>query len=157
MGQYYMICNLDKQQYLHPHHCGDGLKLLEFGCSMNGTMTCLAVLLASGNNRGGGDLRSDRPIIGSWAGDRIVVAGDYADAELFGLTGQDEDGDVMNAYGHADLPEWTDVSPQAMAAICDDSYIRDGIVKLLAESEPQRHIMTVPADVLADAASKAKD
>jgi len=83
MGQYYYIVNLDKKQYLHPHKFGDGLKLLEFGCSQDSTMTGLAVLLADGNNRGRGDLRSDNPIIGSWAGDRIVVAGDYADAWKF--------------------------------------------------------------------------
>lgn len=79
MGQYYLVVNLDKQQYLHPHRMGDGLKLMEFGSSADGTMMGLAVLLADGNGRGGGDLRSDHPIIGTWAGDRIVIAGDYAD------------------------------------------------------------------------------
>ena len=79
MGQYYLIVNVDKGEYLNPHRFGDGLKLLEFGPSGSGTMTGLAVLLADGNGRGGGDLGSDHPIIGSWAGNRIVVAGDYAD------------------------------------------------------------------------------
>lgn len=79
MGQYYMIVNLDKEQYLHPHAFGDGLKLMEFGSNGRGTMLALAVLLARGNGRGGGDLHSNNRIIGSWAGDRIVVTGDYAD------------------------------------------------------------------------------
>jgi hypothetical protein len=79
MGQYYHVVNLDKREYLHPHRMGDGLKLLEFGSSGDGTMLGLAVLLADGNGRGGGDLHSEHPIIGSWAGDRIVIAGDYAD------------------------------------------------------------------------------
>ena len=35
---------------------GDGLKLLEFASSSCATMTALAILLADGNNRGGGDL-----------------------------------------------------------------------------------------------------
>jgi len=80
MGQYYMIVNLDKRQYIHPHRFGDGLKLLEFGYGGN-TMCALAVLLSDGNGRGGGDLDNaeDHEIVGSWAGDRIVVAGDYAD------------------------------------------------------------------------------
>lgn len=82
MGQYYKIVNLDKGQYLKPHKFNDGAKLLEFGDG-GLTMTALAVLLADGNNRGGGDLRSDNPVIGSWAGDRIVIAGDYADPEKF--------------------------------------------------------------------------
>lgn len=83
MGQYYMIVNVDKGQYLDPHKFGDGLKLMEFGNSACGTLTGLTVLLADGNNRGGGDLRTDDLIVGSWAGDCIVVAGDYADGGKF--------------------------------------------------------------------------
>ena len=79
MGQYYLIVNIDKRQYLNPHKCGDGLKLLEFASGSCGTLAALAILLADGNGRGGGDLHSDNPVIGSWAGDRIAIAGDYAD------------------------------------------------------------------------------
>lgn len=59
-------------------------------------MTALALLLSSGNGRGGGDLivhddddwtLESRPprveLVGSWAGDRIVISGDYADDGLF--------------------------------------------------------------------------
>lgn len=83
MGQYYIAVNLDKREFIKPHDFGDGAKLLEFACSTEGMMMALAVLLADGNNRGGGDLRSDDPIVGSWAGDRIVIAGDYADKGKF--------------------------------------------------------------------------
>lgn len=83
MGQYYYIVNLDKKEFLHPHKFDDGLKLMEFGQSASGTLLGLTILLADGNNRGGGDIRSDDPLIGSWAGDRIVIAGDYADGGKF--------------------------------------------------------------------------
>jgi hypothetical protein len=83
MGQYYMVVNLDKKQYIRPHAFDDGAKLLEFGCSAGSTMTALALLLSSGNGRGGGDHPSSAPPIGSWAGDRIVVAGDCGDKSLF--------------------------------------------------------------------------
>jgi hypothetical protein len=83
MGQYYAVVNLDKKEYIFPHRFCDGLKLLEFGCSASGTMTGLALLLADGNGRGGGDIRSDSTLIGSWAGDRIVITGDYADEGKF--------------------------------------------------------------------------
>ncbi len=116
MGQYYLIVNLDKKQYLHPHKCGDGLKLLEFCCSANGTLTALAILLADGNNRGGGDLRSNHPIIGSWAGDRIVIAGDYADEGKF------TPDPARNLYGVAH-DEYQDISRQALRAMADDSYL----------------------------------
>ena len=79
MGQAYIIVNETKKQYIHPHRFGDGYKLCEFGSSSRGTMFALAVLLARGNGRGGGDLRSDDPIVGSWAGDAIVVLGEYTD------------------------------------------------------------------------------
>lgn len=95
MGQYYKIVNLDKKQYLHPHDFGDGLKLCEFGSSGMGTMFALAALLSNGNGRGGGDISSNDSLIGSWAGDRIVVIGDYADPGQFGI-----DSDV-NLYNYS--------------------------------------------------------
>lgn len=83
MGQYHLPCNLDKREYLHPHELGDGLKLMEFGCSGDGTMTALALLLAASNGRGGGDFRGDDPksLVGSWAGNRIAIIGDYYEAD----------------------------------------------------------------------------
>jgi len=96
MGQYYKQINLDKEQYLNAHALGDGLKLLEFGLSSYGVMTAMAILLSDGNGRGGGDLHlPDRTpenekllsladeIVGSWAGNRIVIAGDYGDSKKF--------------------------------------------------------------------------
>lgn len=83
MGQYYYVVNVTKKQYLHPHKFGEGIKLLEFSQSAGGTMTALAALLADGNGRGGGDIGSSDPLVGSWAGDTIVIAGDYADEGKF--------------------------------------------------------------------------
>ena len=65
MGQYYVLANLDKSEYLMPWDFEDGAKLLEFGNSDGGTMTAVTILLADGNGRGGGDLRSEHPIVGS--------------------------------------------------------------------------------------------
>jgi hypothetical protein len=87
MGQYYRCFNLTKKEYIDPLSMGDGDKLLEFGTSCFGTMTGLAVLLADGNDRSGGDLLDPDPvsekIIGSWAGDNIVIAGNHADNGKF--------------------------------------------------------------------------
>ena len=88
MGQYYYVANLDKKQFLCPHKFNDGAKLMEFAHSTQGTLLAMSVLLADGNGRGGGDLdlepRQDkRKLIGSWAGDRIIIAGDYADPHNF--------------------------------------------------------------------------
>ena len=84
MVQYYVIANLDKREFLHPDAFGPGQRLMEFACDRNGVMMGLAILLASSNGMGGGDLRiqGNSPFVhipGRWAGDRIVVAGDYDD------------------------------------------------------------------------------
>jgi hypothetical protein len=124
MGQYYKIVNLDRQEYLNPWEFGDGQKLMEFGCSGGGAMAGLAILLANSNGRGGGDLRSDNPIIGSWAGDRIVIAGDYA-----------EIGDACEAYvkkniydlcsdnAGDDHPKMKNISADVINALMDDPYL----------------------------------
>jgi len=111
MGQYYLICNLDKRQTLCPSVFGDGPKLMEFACSSDGVLLGLSVLTSNGNQQGkdlalpyntfidnypnkygsfteayaaGWRPRDRMPspqfdIVGSWAGDRIVTAGDYGD------------------------------------------------------------------------------
>jgi hypothetical protein len=142
MGQYYKIVNLDKKEYIRPWDCGDGAKLMEFGLSAQGAMSCLAILLADGNNRGGGDLRSDNLIIGSWAGDRIVVTGDYADDGHFvpegaTITRINDEGETevfrreeFNLYTWADEENgFKNISIEAMRALCDDSYVRQSIEK----------------------------
>ena len=53
MGQYHIIVNLDKKEYLHPHNFNDGLKFLEFVNS--GTTLAMCVLMAHSNGLGGGD------------------------------------------------------------------------------------------------------
>ena len=118
MGQYYLIVNIDKKQFIHPHKFGDGLKLLEFGANGDGTMTGLAILLADGNNRGGGDLRSDNQVIGSWAGDRIVITGDYADK------GQFVADETTNLYAYAH-EHFTDISEYVITAMCDNEGLKE--------------------------------
>lgn len=83
LWQHHLIVNLDKRQYLEPHDFGDQATLTGFGNEAQGTLAALAVLLARDNGFGAGDLQlpdemSDRDLIGSWAGDRIAIVGDFA-------------------------------------------------------------------------------
>jgi hypothetical protein len=71
-----LICNLTKRQYLNPEVFGEEPRLKAIAESWQGSMTGLTVLLADGNNRGGGDLRVDHALIGSWAGDEIAILDD---------------------------------------------------------------------------------
>ena len=115
MGQYYKIVNIKKKQYITPHTFGDGSKLMEFSMSANGVLAGLAILLADGNGRGGGDLHSENDIVGSWAGDNIVVAGDYADAGKFV---KEPDQTLYELAGS----EGEDISIKVLNALFDDSY-----------------------------------
>ena len=79
MGQYHKLYNLDKKEYVHGRRIGNGLKLLEQIGHERSTSTALFLLIANSNGRGGGDAKP-HPMIGRWAGDRILVQGDYAEA-----------------------------------------------------------------------------
>jgi hypothetical protein len=120
MGQYHYVINQDKREFLHPHKFNDGLKLLEFSSGGLTTMA-LASLLATSNGRGGGDLHADHPLIGSWAGDRIVIVGDYYQAN--DVAGTD------NPWMEPDeLSEpWTDISDAALDMLRGDEWIASRI------------------------------
>jgi hypothetical protein len=141
MGQYYYVVNIDKKEFLHPHKFGDGLKLLEFGCSRDGTLTALAILLSQGNGRGGGDLNADDDLIGSWAGDRIVIAGDYADGGDFieGATEEDlqeyakkcyaegyQESERVNLHCYAG-EKYKDISEEMVAIMKKDTWLRKSL------------------------------
>jgi hypothetical protein len=93
VGVYYLIVNLDKREFLHPHKFGDGLKLDEFGCASRGTLTALALLLCLN-----GEPRPDQPL-GSWAGDRIAI-----------VAGSDDPYETIYDSCLAEANGWTDVS-----------------------------------------------
>lgn len=141
MGQYHFIANFDKHEYIHPHRLGDGLKLMEFGLSANGTMTGLAILLAASNKggaRGGGDLHpwvgdygDDRVtpvdeayanllmqhVVGRWAGDRIGIVGDYFEPDdVPGVTHDD----LEDLWG--ENKNWINISDVVGDAIDLDYY-----------------------------------
>jgi len=115
MGQYYKIVNIKKKQYITPHTFGDGAKLMEFSMSASGVLAGLAILLADGNGRGGGDLHSENDIVGSWAGDNIVIAGDYADTGKFVKEPEQNLYEVASSEGE-------DISVKVLDALFDDQY-----------------------------------
>jgi len=80
MGQYHKVYNLDKREFIHGHQINNGLKLMEQCGPGEGATTSDAVwlLLANSNGRGGGDAPK-HSMVGRWAGDRLVVQGDYVE------------------------------------------------------------------------------
>jgi hypothetical protein len=109
MGQYHFVLNLDKKEFLHPHRLGDGLKLMEFGNSGGGTMTALGLLLAGCAINEPADSATQSLHLGSWAGDRIAIIGDYAEAE--DLPVEDAAAIYDQIFGEQADGSWTDRSP----------------------------------------------
>lgn len=113
MGQYYLAINKTKKQYIAPHALDAGAKLLEFSCTDSFTIG-LCLLLANSNGRGGGDvmireeydsktgkykpltqgqeehLEVIKEVAGRWAGDQIVIQGDYAEPTDPGYVSEEE-------------------------------------------------------------------
>lgn len=78
MGQYHKVYNLDRKEFIHGHRIDNGLKLMEQCGFEKSTSTGLWLLLANSNGRGGGDAKTHE-LVGLWAGDRILIQGDYAE------------------------------------------------------------------------------
>lgn len=120
MGQYFVIANLEKREYLNPWDMHSGAKAWEQ--AMNLPSKALLVLLGTGMGRGGGDFRvSTLPdgslVNGRWSGDSIVMVGDYA---------EDGDNPDILAYGslYASIFDeegnWTNLSPLFPKNVLDD-------------------------------------
>lgn len=138
MGQYYLICCPELKEYLDPNDFGEGLKLMEFGCGGMGTMTGLAMLLADGCGRGGGDLQvpdkgSYKNYIGRWKNKRIVIAGDYADMapkrqRIFKSTKETYD-KIMNNFYWIASKTYRNISLQVIMCLLQDECIKDKWIK----------------------------
>tara|TARA_Y100001972_G_scaffold17242_4_gene19005 strand:- start:1576 stop:2118 length:543 start_codon:yes stop_codon:yes gene_type:complete len=121
MGQYYKIMNKTKKEYLTPHTFGNGAKLMEFVSDGKGILQGLAILLANGNGRGGGDHDSDNNLVGSWSGDQITVEGDYADDTLWDqIESLDYKGNPNPNY----VKGWKDISKETFKCLLEDEWLR---------------------------------
>ena len=132
MGQYYVIVNIEKKEFLHPHQFGDGLKLLEFGCNSCDILTGLTILLADeNNNRYWWNLKSKDSIIGSWAGNKIVIAGNYADPDKFGIKTATKEDPNCNLYDKA-TKYYKDVSLAVIDVLKENFYIKNNLRKKIS-------------------------
>lgn len=84
--------NLDSGQRLTPRLLGETGRLLDAARwgTVGGTGTALYILLAAscaGGARGGGDIASESPLVGSWAGARVSIVPKVAAPEGEDITG----------------------------------------------------------------------
>ena len=124
MGQYHLLVNSDKKEYVNPRDLGFGAKQLEH-CGFVGDLPLVQYLLTtSSRDRGFGDfLLTDynAEILGRWTGDRVFILGDYT-----------EIGDVPKVRQahtfwrkiHASNTEWVNISRLALVALDNDEELK---------------------------------
>jgi hypothetical protein len=77
MGQYHHPVCIEAEEGLNPHGMDCGLKEGEQGFSRPGTVNAMVALVCAR----GGNMPADcsqSPLIGRWAGKRVLIQGDYA-------------------------------------------------------------------------------
>lgn len=116
MGQYHILVNYDKQEIVHPHAIGLGLKQWEHIGFEGGTLAdALYILTTASPARGGGDLPLT-PVTGRWVGDRVMVVGDYTeDGDIPGI----ENAGLLYATAENDFVDISDEVGQAMGSVFD--------------------------------------
>lgn len=77
MGEYFMYVNLDRHEYFMVDVLGGATKAQGVGRNLGAR--ALGLLLM----KRGGSFAHETSVIGSWASNRIAVAGDYTDAKAF--------------------------------------------------------------------------
>jgi len=115
MGQYFVIANLDKKEYINPHRMAFGAKLWEI--AVNRIAAVFPFLLRQSSEGGGGDIDFDSKYAGRWAGDRIVVVGDYDDSGLY---------DFVKVS-----PEWKEISPEILDELNKFIGVKDMQIELM--------------------------
>ena len=137
MGQYYIIANTAKREFIHPHVFGAGLKHMELASSSS-MMYAMSLLIVQSDGIGGGDwgsiypaARNDHPIVGQWAGDPVIMVGDYDGSGLY-----DE---ARRSY--------TDVSMPVFTAMCRDSYWQQRLKEAISYRLDPNYGSASPAEV----------
>lgn len=79
MGQYHVLVNYDKKEIVEPYGLGLGAKQVEQLGAFNGTIAdAMYLLVMTSPSAGGGDLPLTS-VSGRWAGDRVMIVGDYTE------------------------------------------------------------------------------
>jgi hypothetical protein len=90
VGQYHILVNIDKQEWVDPHGLGLGSKQWEGQVGSEGSLAdAMYVLTMTSPDSGGGDLPFT-DISGRWCGDRVLIVGDYTKPDAVqGFVGAD--------------------------------------------------------------------
>ena len=152
MGQYHVPVCIEAEEGLDPHRLGCGLKEGEQGFTRPGTPNAIVALICAR----GGNMPADcsqSPVIGKWAGKRVLVQGDYAEDEdilnwdgpplstLYSATTPVEDRRPKSDW--STTPVFADITPEVrgfLEAACNVRYfdrtenILDGTARKIVDT-----------------------
>jgi hypothetical protein len=125
MGQYHLLVNSDKKEYVNPRDLGFGAKQLEHVGFIGDLPLAQYWLTTCSRGRGFGDFvitELNEHVLGRWTGDRVFILGDYT-----------EIGDVPKVRSahtfwkkiHAKESEWTNISSIVLVALENDSNLKE--------------------------------
>lgn len=135
MGQYFKIVNASKKEFIDIGDLGENNKYYYVGQGLNGI--ALGRLLMSGGDdwskefyRIYGHPQEDRLYFGAWAGDKIVVAGDYDQADTNGIKSSFEGETGQNLYDRVEVDnQYKDITVEVIEWLAKDSYTLDMLVE----------------------------
>jgi len=136
MGEYFKILNTTKKQYIDPSQFGNND---EFSGLFEGVhAAALRYLLY------GGSIEFENPLVGSWANDSIILAGDEAKPDLHGIKTSTPEYPNRNLNDIA-TGEYQDISLQVIELLCaDDGFLARDLV--LAALRDER-LLTALTDI----------
>ena len=112
MGQYFLIVNTDKKQFLDAYRFGEGVADLQI---VSGYHAQALALLSCKMD----DVRdTEGSLLGSWSRDFVLAVGDYAPPDKYGIKTATEEKPERNLYKLA-REEFEDISYKALAMLCE--------------------------------------
>lgn len=121
MGQYFLAVNTDKREYVCPWCVGGTAKLWEW--AVNTQAGLLVLLLRQSSEGGGGDYDGSNPVVGSWAGERVALVGDYDKSGLYN-TARRQYRNISRQIGQA-FNSFTEIKDSKLALrTCDSCTVR---------------------------------
>lgn len=148
MSQWYKVVNLSKRQYINPKRMGcEHGAMYEFAMDRGlPLMQALALLLKDGAP--GCDSSSNiyngnpyKAMVGSWAGDHIVFAGDYALDGYF-VPEEIPKWNEINLYHAIDSNMFRDITEECIILVCENANMKeylDGLFKDYLDELYKRH------------------
>lgn len=121
MGEYFIIVNSDKRQYLSAATIGENNKRSGFLRGLHGRALALLACQSDEVRHGYG------PLAGSWSGDQIIAAGDdNGQPDAYGVPTATAERPDRNLYQLAH-EEYVDISLAAVAMLCrgDESVVEN--------------------------------